>query len=250
MCANQIPKRKVLWLVIRLVILALVIIIPIWQWRIAHRKDMLVDDSLLSDVPCAAPCWQGIVPGVTLRSQAMQILGDSPYVKDDSLKEAGTAEVGGVVWQWRVPGRRLQPSISWQNDIVQEVTLGLTYDLTVDQIVSKFGPPEALNVSVGGVPEHQYWILDLYYPDQGMQFKAYTSETSNRLESTTEVGVAIYYVPSSLEERVTHIYSYGESDASGSASVSHVMNLMRPWKGYGDIFEVYYESPQELNLQE
>ena len=240
-----------LWVASGLVMIVLVVVISIWQWRTAHLRNALVDDSLLSDIPCAAPCWQGIVPGKTSRSQVMQILRANPYIRDDSLEEAGTTEVGGVTWWWSIPGRRLQPSILWQDNTVQEITLGLTYDLTVDQVVNKFGPPESLNVGIGGVPEHQYWIIDLYYPGEGIQFKAYTSESSSLLEPSTEVGVVIYFVPSSLEERVADIYSYGESDTSGQhVIVSHIMNLMRPWREYGDLFEIYYESPQDLKLQE
>ncbi len=244
-------SRKVLWVAGSLVTIALVVVISVWQWQTARLRNTLVDDSLLSDIPCAAPCWQGIVPGKTSRSQALQILRNSPYVRDDSLEEAGTAETGGVTWWWSIPGRRLQPSLVWQDGIVREITLGLTYDLTVHQIVSKFGPPESLDVGVGGVPEHQYWIVDLYYPGKGIQFKAYTSEYSSLLEPSTEVGVAIYFVPSSLEERVANIYSHGENDISGRhVVVSNIMSLMRPWKGYGDLFEVYYKSPQELESQE
>ncbi len=243
MYTSRMPRKKILWVIGGLATIALMAVIFVWPWRLARLRNALVDDSLLSDIPCAAPCWQGIVPGETSRSQAMRILENSPYVRGDSLKEAGTSVAGGATWWWNLPGRRLQPSILWQDDIVQEITLGLTYDLTVDQIVSKFGPPESLDLGAGGVPEHPYWIVDLYYPDVGIQFKAYTSESSDLLEPSTEVGVAIYFAPSSLKERVVDIYSYRDD-------VSDVMNLMRPWSGYGDLFEVYYESPQDLELQE
>jgi len=227
-------------------VIGLTAAILIWQVRLAYLRKALVDDSLLTDVPCAAPCWQGIVPGETSRSQAMQTLEDSPYILRGSLQEAGTSEIGGVTWWWSVPGRRLKPGISWQDDVVQEITLGLTYELTVDQVVSKFGPPEALSVSTGGVPEHWYWIIDLYYPHIGIQFKAYTPEFDNLLAPSTEVGVVHFFVPTSIEERVANIY--GGNNISAEYIVSHVMNLMRPWRGYGDLFEVYYESPQDLDL--
>lgn len=239
-----------MWAVGGGVTIVLVVAIVVWQWQTVHLRNTLVD-SLFSDVPCAAPCWQGIVPGETSRSQAMQILRTNPYVRSDSLEEAGTIEAGGVTWWWSIPGRRLQSSVLWKNDIVQEITLGLTYNLTVDQVVSRFGPPESLDAGVGGVPEHQYWIINLYYPDQGIQFKAYTSEFSSLLEPSTEVGVVMYFVPTSLEERVANTYAYGEKDESGQyIVVSHIMNLMRPWRGYGELFEVYYESSQDFQLQE
>jgi hypothetical protein len=127
--------------------------------------------------------------------------------------------------------------------------LGLTYDLTIDQVIEKFGPPEAINVSRGGIPEHWYWIIDLYYPHIGVQFKAYTLEFDNSLEPSSEVGVAQFFAPTSLEERVANIYG-NEENVLAERIISHVMGLMRPWKGYGNLFEIYYESPQDLELGE
>lgn len=246
---RQLLRAKTLWIVGSLAVIGLVAAILAWQLRLAHLRTVLVDDSLLSDMPCAAPCWQGITPGETSRSQAMQILMDSPYIYTESVEEAGNSEVGGVTWWWSVPGRRLQPSIRWQNDIVQQITLGLTYDLTVDQVVSKFGPPDALHVGTGGVPEHSYWVVDVYYTARGIQVKAYTPEFSDALETSTEVGVVIFFAPCSLEERVVDIYCAG-NEHSTQCDVSDIVNSMYPWRGYGDLFEIYYESSSDLRLEE
>jgi hypothetical protein len=112
----------------------------------------------------------------------------------------------------------------WQDGIVQEITLGLTYDLTVEQVVAKFGPPDAIEASVGSLPDYpEYYLVDLYYPSQGVQFKAYTVEGESSLGPSTEVGAAVYFVPTSLDKRAVR------------------MELTRLWKGYGDLFEVYYD---------
>jgi hypothetical protein len=242
---HSIRVSRVWWILGVLLVIGLVVIL-IW---VLYPRESLVDDSLLTGVPCDAPCWQGIIPGETPQSQAMQILKSSPYILQSSLQETGTSQDGGAVWHWRAPGRRLQPSIVWEDDVVQEITLGLTYNLTVDQLISKFGIPEAINVSAGGTPEHWYWIIDFYYPHIGVQFKAYTSEFDDSLEPHDEVGVAHFFAPTSLEERVVDVYGYGE-DASAENIVSHVMSLMRVWEGYGDLFELYYKSTQELELGE
>lgn len=230
--------RKPLWIAGSLVIVGLVTAILAWQLHLAYLRTVLVDDSLFSDIPCAAPCWQGIVPGETSRSQAIQILEDSPYIQAESIQEAGTSEEGGATWWWRIPGRRLQPSIWWENDIVQEITLGLTYDLTVGQVVAKFGSPDALHLSTGGVPEHPYWIVDLYYTERGIQFKAYTPEFSDVIEASTEVGVVIFFIPCSLEERVVDIYCEGNENLT-QCDASSIVNSMHLWRGYGNLIELY-----------
>jgi len=239
-------KVKIREIAVVLLLIGLVAIVFVWQLHLAYLRRTLVDRSFMTDIPCTAPCWQGIVPGETSRSQAMQILEDSPYIRKGSLQEAGTSEVGGVMWWWYAPGRRLKSSISWRGDVVQKITLGLTYDLTVDQVVSKFGPPEAIDIGTGGVPEHSYWIINLYYPGMGIQFKAYTPEFEDLLEPSTAVEVAQFFVASSLEKRVEDVF--GGDGYGAEYAVSHRMNLMRPWQGYGDLFTVYYESPQELEI--
>lgn len=207
-----------------------------------HRES-LVDRSLLTGSPCAAPCWQGIVPGTTTRSQAIEILESSRYVRKGSVQEAGTATRGGCEWRWRVSGRRLQPSLWWQDGVVQEITLGLTYDLVIEDAIGQFGPPEALSAGEGGTPEHWYWIVSLHYPAQGMELRAYTPEYSTALESSTEVGVVVLFAPTTLLERIS------TTDAGSDAAEESVApELMRPWMGYGDLFEIYYESRRELSL--
>ena len=213
-----------------------------------RSKESLVDDSILTDTPCAAPCWQGIVPGESSRLEALEVLDDSPYVRQDSLRQAGTGESGGATWWWRVSGRHLQPSIKWTDDVVQEITLGLTYDLSIEQVLDKYGPPEAIHVSKGGTPEHWYWIADLYYPQAGVQFKAYLAEFSNSLAPSVEVGVVHLFAPTTLERRVIDTYGSGEGTVT-ERIVSHVLSTMRPWREYGDLFEVYYTSPQDLELR-
>jgi hypothetical protein len=112
----------------------------------------------------------------------------------------------------------------------------------VDQVVNKYGPPEALKASTGGTPEYIYWIIDLYYPSAGIQFTAYTPEATDLIEPSTEVGVVSLFAPISLEGRIEDIFGYGDG---AEEFVSHEMSLLRPWRGYGDLFEIYYDSPAE-----
>ena len=208
-------------------------------------EETFVDRSLLSGVPCQAPCWQGIVPGETTSSEAMEILRSLPFVRADSLQEAGSKEWGGVTWEGRVSNRPGIPTgISWQIDIVQEIGLGLAYELTIEEVIEVYGTPQAIKAGGGGVPEHWYFIVDLYYPDKGLQFKAYTSEYSSLIEPETEIGGVYYYVPGSLEDRLLMLY--GNLEPSPQEIFDHITSLVRPWNGYGDLFEKYYETPNDL----
>jgi len=246
MSADQTSKTGMLWwalallLVISLAVAVVVYLIHLaYQARLDLLRTTLLHDSFLSGTPCAPPCWHGIVPGETSRSQALQRLEDHPYIRTSSLEEAGTSERGGVLWLWReATGTSVASGVSWEDDIVQEIRLGLPPGLTVEQVVERFGAPEAVKVAIGGVPEHTYYIIDLYYPGAGIQFDAYTREGESALEPSTRVTAVLLFVPTTLEQRV--LTEYGEG------SFSHIMGIMRPWQGYGELFEIYYESLREL----
>jgi hypothetical protein len=168
------------------------------------------------------------------------VLEQSSYIEKDSLKQTGNLTVGGANWQWKVSGKRMQPSLFWRDDIVEEITLGLTFDLTLDEVIERFGVPEAVVVNEGGQPEKWYWIIDLYYPSKGAQFKAYSTEFSDLIESSTEIGGVTLYSPMPLEERLQNQYN--------ATILPHIMEILRPWKGYGHIFGTYYENKDELFL--
>jgi hypothetical protein len=152
------------------------------------------------------------------------------------------------MWEWRVSGRRLIPSLTWQEGVVQEIVLGLTHELTVNQVINKFGPPEAIEASIGGIPEQWYWIVDLYYPTFGLQLQAFTTEYSTLLEPSTQVDVVYFFEPTSLQQRVYD--QYGQDDAAEGSITAFVLRSMRPWQGYGDLFDLYYDSPRDLEMRE
>jgi len=192
------------------------------------------DRSLLTGSPCDLPCWQGIVPGVTSSVEAIEILQGLPYVKKGSVKQSGTAEVGGCTWQWRTSGKRILPGMTWQNGTVDTITLGLNYELSVIEIMDRLGVPEAISTITGGTPERWYWIVTFYYPNQGIELKAFTSEFENQLEPSTEVGIVSLFIPRSMEERV--------DDIEKEIAAPLPENFLMQWKGYGNIGELYVET--------
>ncbi len=113
--------------------------------------------------------------------------------------ETGTDVFGGCTWNWKVSGRRTLPKLSWQNGVVREISLGLTFNFTVDEVLNEFGLPEAVSVIEGGTPENWYWVVDMFYPQTGIQVKVYTPNFSSVIEPSTEVGVVVLFSPSSLE---------------------------------------------------
>ncbi|NOG50034.1 MAG: hypothetical protein HND48_11805 [Chloroflexi bacterium] len=47
-----------------------------------RNPQFLIDDSLVDNEPCSAPCWNGITPGVTKWGDALTILEDTEGIVD------------------------------------------------------------------------------------------------------------------------------------------------------------------------
>ena len=223
---NQRFKR---WAILAGVVTIMLFASSIAIWRLLQSR--WVDRSIITGLPCAPPCWQGITPGVTKMDKALEILSNSPYIETRSIKQTGTDISGGCTWRWRSPGRRMQPGLNWQTGFIDTIQMGLAFDLTVQEVTDKYGLPEAVSAVEGGQPEHWYWIIDLHYPSQGIKFKAYTSEFSKDIKPTTEVGAVLLFSPLTMEERIREI-EQGLSSPLPSEYFSD-------WKGYGDAAELY-----------
>lgn len=61
-----------------------------------------IDRSVLTDDPCAAPCWQGITPGETTTSEAWDVLIDLAFIRHDHYPHQGKAGEEDAEWiYWR-----------------------------------------------------------------------------------------------------------------------------------------------------
>jgi|GEM_PF-5998382 len=228
-------------------VLGLATAIFVWQVRFTHLGKASVDRSLMTDIPCAAPCWQGIVPGITDSSQALEILKDSSYVKRSSVRAGSKDGSGRMVWLSNVSGIYSENQITWEDDIVQDIGLQIAYELTLSEIINKFGPPEIL-VATWSTDNDQYFFgVSLFYPEIAMTVSGYVDFESPQIEPTTPIYHVSFYAPQSVEERYAYIHRY-QVPVEAKQSMAHLKTIMRPWQGYGDLFEVYYESPHELEI--
>lgn len=189
-------------------------------WLNWLRADRLADRSILTDSPCAAPCWQGIVPGTPMEvDEIVQILEEVPntsYIRADHLSE-GIA----ISWFWKQrPWRKTgYNSIFLRDGVVYSMRLSVDFELTVEDILAKYGFPEAINYGQGGVPEHPYVWMNLFYPNQGLQFVARVLPWNRPvLEPTTEIFEAVYIMPAESLE------SWRAFDKD-----------LQPWPGYGEL---------------
>lgn len=227
--------------------LAAGILLLVGTWLAVHLVDRWffmpeLDTSLLTDDPCAAPCWQNIIPGVTTEQEARRLLKSSPFVRKDSLDYAiADWKTGGnydwFVWQGRSKKYRNALYIRIEGK-VELIMIHPDYALTAGQVVEKFGPPERIYVkrTGGGV-----LIAYLDYPAQGLRFTAdwaprdrtelnlATNGTALLTEEREIVEVA-YFAPGPLEEVLRNPYLY-----TPAGGVKEYLERAQEWEGFGHI---------------
>jgi hypothetical protein len=224
--------------------LAAGILLLIGAWLVCYLVDRLflmpdLDTSLLTDEPCAAPCWQNIVPGVTTFEGARNQLETSPFVRKGSL-DYHVAESGETHDRFFWHGR----SVKYYNYLylregkVVLIKIHTDYSLTLGQIVNKFGSPERVYVDCGGGRNVLLAYLD--YPAQGLRFTVEWPVSNLSERSVVDSGIALltegreivevaYFAPGPLEEVLQNPYLYAP------AGVEVYSKRAQEWKGFGRI---------------
>lgn len=161
--------------------------------------ESIKDKSILTDFPCAAPCWQGITPGTSVKNEEIvEILEAIPGVGD--IWQNSLPQGKAVLWFWKsVPWEKSgYNSIFLAGGIVDYIRLDISFDLTVKNVLRKYGSPEVISITQGGLPEKNYMIVNMYYPTQGVEFRARVPSwtTPFVLGPDTEIFEAVYAVPS------------------------------------------------------
>jgi hypothetical protein len=148
--------------------------------------------------------------------QVIQILESLPNV-NEPWKPINSV----VAWYWRQPPERktASSSVSFENGQVQHILLSVDFDLTVKQIIDKYGIPDAVNVVKAGLPEDSFLSVNLFYPTRGLTFSAKTLPLDSPvLEPSTQIYEAQFTMPA-------------ESLAEWKSSNND--RGLRSWPGYG-----------------
>lgn len=223
----RITKLRVLVFLLLFLVIA---VIAVYIFQMITRNTMK-EDLFVTNHSCSLPCWNNITPGLTKSKVAIDILQEIAYIDKDSIQQSGIDVLGGCIWNWTVPGRRITSGLSWQDGVVREIKLDLAFGLSVDEILEMFGDPEAFSITEGGIPENWYWIINMYYPQSGIQVTVYTSEFSDSIEPSSDVGAILLFAPTSIEKRISELFP--------KINYSDIDWLYTSWKGYGDIEELY-----------
>lgn len=188
------------------------------------------DRSILTDEPCAAPCWQGIVPSQTTEDEAIRILENNPFVSRRHLGCQRT-EPRETICSWLGKYWRAGASKLYARDgVVSLMYLTPEINLTLGQVVTKYGPPEKVYTAIGGI-EKLVYCFHLYYPSKGLHFISLTPiDPGEQKAPVTEhwtVNSMEYFAPTSLEGYLeVAIPDIPESRA-------RALREVEDWQGFG-----------------
>lgn len=127
----------------------------------------------LKGVPCSAPCWEGITPGKTTASEALEILK-----KDVSLSvvQTGASELfsddGTIEWKWANSNDGGSVSYHAQSptQIIEGIRLVFSTPIRLGDVVKAYGQPTHIIARVYQVNEGTTWnsySIEVFYQSFG-----------------------------------------------------------------------------------
>ena len=196
-----------------------------------------VDRSLLTDDPCAAPCWGGIVPGESTEADAHRALDGNPLVKRATIRTTLTEQNGVpltiIGWQGRGPN-----AVVLRDGKVLRIEVGLDRGPTLGQMVERLGPPERVYAHVR-CTEFWGYLVVFDYPARGLTLwsESYpvnledvvAAKGMGVLREDMRVTRATYYAPTTLRSALADVFLY---DLEG---VEGLIGDLREWQGFTQV---------------
>jgi hypothetical protein len=197
------------------------------------------DRSFITDEPCAAPCWYGLVPGESTKSELDHVLAELPFVNQATVHEFPTEFANEPATEVYFQCHKRDEwcgSIIIHDGTVQEIMVSVRYKLTFGEVVEKLGPPDHVWASDWGAESTGYKI-DLYYVQRGIivgRLKTRAdryinwSDGSVMLAQEMQATSLSYFPPApSLRDDFA---SLGKSPDE----IEHLMKGIPPWPGWGE----------------
>jgi hypothetical protein len=164
------------------------------------------DDSLITNDPCAAPCWQNITPGETTWSEARSIISNLSGTIDLQFQEENGQAV--AVWHPAAETDYCCAVVSIytgetvaETDVVSFIQLRLAPDITLGELIEAQGEPTYL-INGEAVSDDQAYIV-LIYPEISIMVYAFVAGAENgALSASSEIWFVYYLTPDVIQNEV------------------------------------------------
>lgn len=165
-----------------LVLSALAFVFLILLWLIVQRERLpdgvpagYARRWLLAEV-CQPPCWEGITPGTTTVSQALDLLNNNPGI----IPGSANAHDGYVVWRWKgsTHGGEARYARADPQQRINEISPfyeslpGAKASFTLAEVIQRYGAPSHIRASTfyGPHGDGPFYAIMIIYQPMGLIF--------------------------------------------------------------------------------
>lgn len=136
-----------------------------------EQKETLKDESFITGLPCAAPCWQGLELDKSNKSDVIAKLQELPFVDKGSIREYGArwmSDQNAVAIHYDCTSpRRACGELRLSGDRLKNIHFLIEYPLTFDDVIEKLNSPDFVSVGVCQ-PEKPDCRVGLNWPGKGI----------------------------------------------------------------------------------
>jgi hypothetical protein len=186
----------------------------------------------ITNNPCSPPCWQGITPGVTTMSEAVEILNTLNITNTNISPESVTSfEIFDKTtgWQFLDFGRVYFNEI---NDVIQCIVINPLKDLKVDQLVSLYGPPSHILI-FKGFGDYTFIKTFMIYKSSGLLIDIllvpYDHNNKPKIGQSDVIDAVYFCNPQIFGGYLNYLFNRNPQQAQQEFDV-----FSQPWHGFGE----------------
>jgi hypothetical protein len=138
----------------------------------------LTDQSILTNNPCTAPCWNNLIPDQSSTGDTLEVLTHLAFIDPYNIRVLTSSwwadsEGGEVIPAILIRGLCVQPAetvcveITVVEDKVKQISISPNYRITLEEVVGNWGDPEDM-VSHPYGAECVGCIVNLFWSDFSM----------------------------------------------------------------------------------
>jgi hypothetical protein len=204
------------------------------------RKAVNMDAGLFTGIPCKPPCWHNLTPGVSTTDDVESFLKKLDQ-KDWPSKNNINHKTGCN--SWRISKETFGViNALFDLDIEKGTLIFISSSpperIHLNKIVDQLGPPEYFKAVLAVGPDGQLYILEVYYPKQGLAFIISPNQNNDIgfIEPTMVIDSIEYFPPGDLQSYLTAKHSCGVGVENASADAQKtIQKYIQPWSGFGKV---------------
>ena len=198
-----------------------------------------LDSGLFSGKPCKAPCWQNLTPSQSTADDVDQFinrLSTASWPGRKSIVETPNCKLMQITDKIGAAANAIA-TFNIENGILSFIQSTPANSTDLEEIIDHLGPPEYFEAVIAIGPDGKNYIVEVYYPSQGLAFIVDPSIADvGYIKPYMNVLTIQYFAPGSLLSYFTVRKScfMSQADAAMRAQ-SEISIYVQPWSGFGAV---------------